>query len=86
MPTPKGRPVRMTTFEDANLLHNHVTGRLAMGILHFVNQTPIKWFSKRQNTVETATYTSKYVVAKTATEQIIDLQYTLRMLGVPVDG
>ena len=35
MPTaPKGKPVRMTTFEDANLLHDHVTGRSAMGILH----------------------------------------------------
>jgi hypothetical protein len=86
MPTPKGKPVRMTTFEDANLLHDHVTGRSAMGILHFVNQTPVEWFSKRQNTVETATYGSEFVVAKTATEQIIDLRYTLRMLGVPLDG
>jgi hypothetical protein len=86
MPTPKGKPLCMTTFEDANLLHDHVTGRSAMGILHFVNQTPIEWFSKRQNTVETATYGSEFVVAKTATEQIIDLRYTLCMLGVPLDG
>ena len=86
LPTPKGKPVRMTTFEDANLLHDHVTGRSAMGILHFVNQTPNEWFSKRQNTVETATYGSEFVVAKTATEQIIDLRYTLHMLGVPLDG
>jgi hypothetical protein len=39
-----------------------------------------------QNTVETATYESEFVVAKTATEQIINLRYTLRMLGVPLDG
>jgi hypothetical protein len=78
----------MTTFEDANLLHDHVTGRSAMGILHFVNQTPVEWFSKRQNTVKTATYgRSEFVVAKTATEQILDLRYTLRMLGIPfLDG
>jgi hypothetical protein len=57
-----------------------------MGILHFVNQTPVEWFSKRQNTVETATYGSEFVVARTATEQIIDLRYTIRMLGVPLDG
>ena len=41
MPTPKGKPVRTTTFEDANLMHCQVTGRSATGILHLVNQTPI---------------------------------------------
>jgi hypothetical protein len=86
MPVPLGNSVRISTFEDANLLHDHVTGRSAMGILHFVNQTPVEWFSKRQNTVETATYGSEFVVARTATEQIIDLRYTIRMLGVPLDG
>jgi hypothetical protein len=86
MPIPRGRPVRTTTFEDANLCHDLTTGRAAMGILHLVNQTPIEWFSKRQNTVETATYGSEFVAAKTATEQIMDLRYTLRMLGVPLEG
>jgi hypothetical protein len=67
-------------------LHDHATGRSAMGILHIVNQTPIEWFSKRQNTVETATYGSEFVVFWTTTEQIIDLCYTICMLGVPLDG
>jgi hypothetical protein len=56
------------------------------GILHFVNQTPIQWFSKKQNTVETATYGSEFMVARQATEQILDLRYTLRMMGIPIDG
>ena len=68
------------------MLHDHITGRSAMGILHFSNQTPVEWFSKRQNNVETATYGSEFVVARTATEQIIDLRYTIRMMGVPLDG
>jgi len=34
--------------------------------------------------VETATYGSEYVAARTATEQIIDLRNTLRYLGVPI--
>jgi hypothetical protein len=51
-----------------------------------VNLTPVEWFSKRQNTVETATYGSEFVVSWTATEQIIDLCYTICMLGVPLDG
>ena len=31
-----------------------------------------------------ATYGSEFVAAKTATEQIMDLTYTLRYLGVPI--
>jgi hypothetical protein len=56
------------------------------GILHFINQTPIQWFAKKQNTVETATYGSEFMVARQATEQILDLRYTLRMMGIPIDG
>jgi len=51
-----------------------------------LNQTPIDWFCKRQSTVETATYGSEFVAARQATEQIMDLRYTLRALGVPLDG
>ena len=46
--------------------------------------TPVDWYSKQQNTVETATYGSKFVAAWIATNQIIDLRMTLRYLGVPV--
>jgi hypothetical protein len=86
MPDPKGNPVRTTTYVDANLMHDLTTGRSASGILHMVNNTPIEWFSKRQNTVESATYGSEFTAARIATDQIIDLRYTLRMLGVPIDG
>jgi hypothetical protein len=86
MPMPKGKPVRITTTVDANLMHCLITGRSLTGIIHFVNQCPIDWFSKKQNTVETATFGSEFVAARIATEQIMDLKYTLRMLGAPIDG
>jgi hypothetical protein len=86
MPTPKGAEVRTTTYKDANLCHDLTTGRAVTGILHFLNGTPIDWTSKRQNTVETATYGSEFSAARTATEQIMDIRYTLRMMGVPLDG
>jgi hypothetical protein len=86
MPPPRGNPVLTTTFEDANLLHDLTTGRSCTGILHLVNQTPIEWFSKLQTSVETATYGSEFVAARLASEQIMDLRYTLRMLGAPVEG
>ena len=73
LPKPKGKTVRMTTFVDANLYHCKVTGKAATGILHLLNQTPIEWYSKKQPTVETATYGSEFVAARIATEQIIDI-------------
>ena len=75
-----------TSFVDANLYHDLVSGKSVTGILHFFNKTPIDWFSKLQSTVETATFGSEYVAARTCTEQIIDLRMTLRYLGVPVEG
>jgi hypothetical protein len=86
MPEPKGKPVRTTTYKDANLYHDLTTGRSVTGVLHLLNATPIDWTSKRQATVETATYGSEFSAARTATEQIIDFRYTLRMMGVPLDG
>jgi Reverse transcriptase (RNA-dependent DNA polymerase) len=86
MPPPKGKAMRLTTYQDANLYHDLVNGRAMSGILHFVNQTPIAWFAKKQKTVETATYGSEFMVARQACEQIMALRYTLRMMGIPLDG
>ena len=85
-PTPRGNSVVTTSYVDANLMHDLVSGRSVTGILHQLNQTPIDWYSKLQSTVETATFGSEYVAARTCTEQIIDLRLTLRCLGVPIDG
>jgi hypothetical protein len=86
MPVPKGHEVRCTSFVDANLYHDYTTGRSVTGVIHLLNSTPIEWFTKRQNSVETATYGSEFAAARTATEQLMDLRYTLRMFGAPLDG
>ena len=85
-PKPLGKEVITVTYEDANLYHDLATGRAVTGVLHMINGTPIDWFSKRQDTVETATYGSEFVAARIAVEQIIDLRTTLRYLGVPIKG
>ena len=83
-PPPLGNHVTLTHYVDANLMHNVVKGRSVTGILHLANKTPIDWFSKKQATVETATYGSEFVAAHTCVGQIIDLRNTLRYLGVPI--
>ena len=84
MPEPLGKRVVTTTFVDANLYHDYLDGRPVTGILHFVNQTPVDWYTKKQATVATATFGSEFVAARTATDQIMDLHFQLRMLGVPL--
>eukprot|EP00934_Nitzschia_sp_Nitz4_P008762 Nitzschia sp. Nitz4//scaffold145_size56662//50639//52106//NITZ4_006565-RA/size56662-processed-gene-0.32-mRNA-1//-1//CDS//3329536601//8752//frame0 len=42
--------------------------------------------SKQQNLVETSTYGSDMVAARTATDIGVSYRYMLRMLGVPIDG
>ena len=69
---------------DTNLIQNILTGRSVKACLHFLNATPIDWYSKKMATVETATYGAEFVAARTCVEQIIDLRNTLRYLGVPV--
>ena len=46
--------------------------------------TPIDAYTKRQSTVETATFGSEFVAARTAVDQIIDIRTTLRYFGVPI--
>ena len=84
LPPPLGKSVITTTYTDANLYHDVLTGRSVTGILHLCNQTLIDWYSKRQATVETATFGSEFTAARISADQIIDLRTTLRYLGVPI--
>jgi hypothetical protein len=88
LPTDSPPPLRihftLTHYVNANLMHDFVIRRYVTGILHLVNKTPIDWYSKKQSTVETATYGSEFVAAHTCVEQVMDLRNKLRYLGVPV--
>ena len=55
-PKPLGKSVTTTPTLDANLLHCMATGASLTACLHFCNQTPTDCYSKKQATVETATY------------------------------
>jgi hypothetical protein len=86
MPEPLGHPVNIYTFVDANHAGNVVTRRSHTGILIFVQNSPILWLSRRQNTVETSTFGSEFVALRTARDLIISMRYKLRMFGIPLEG
>jgi hypothetical protein len=66
--------------------HAMIMGRSVTGILHLVKQSPFDWFSKKQSTVETATYGSEFVAAHTATEQIMANRAAFRYISVSIEG
>ena len=86
MPPPRGNPVNISIFVDADHAGNRVTRRSHTGIVIYCNLAPIIWYSRRQNTVETSTFGSEFIALKIATELNDSLIYKLRMFGVPVAG
>ena len=86
MPKPRGRQVHTTAFVDASHAANKVTRRSHTGFIIFVNRAPITWYSKRQNTVESSTFSSEFIALKTCMESVVSLRYKLRMFGIPFEG
>ena len=51
IPKPLGEHGQTTHYVDANLHHDHATGKAVTAVLHFLNQTPIDVYSKRHHLV-----------------------------------
>ena len=86
IPKPNGKAVRITAFHDSGLAMCKVTGRSSTGVLIFINKTPVYWYDKMQKPVETATYGPEFSSAHTFTDLIVDTQWLLKSMGVPLDG
>jgi hypothetical protein len=86
MPTPLGLPVEVSCFVDANHAGNLVTRRSHTGLIIFVQNAPIIWYSKKQNTVDSSTFGSELVALRVARDLISALRTKLRLFGVPMKG
>jgi Reverse transcriptase (RNA-dependent DNA polymerase) len=86
IPRPRGKDVVVSCYCDADHAGCRVTRRSHSGILIFVNNAPVTWYSKRQNTVESSTFGSEFIAMRVAVEQVEGLRYKLRMMGIPIDG
>ena len=84
MPKPRGVPVITTAFCDSSHAANKKTRRSHTGYVTFVNRAPIKWISRRQNTVETSAFSSEFIALKQCIEDIEHLRFKLRMFGIPI--
>ena len=64
--------VQLSAYVDADHAHDQATRRSVTGIIIFINQTPIRFLSKRQTVCQTATYSSEMVAACSATDLLIE--------------
>ena len=86
IPKPIGKIMTTHCFIDSNHSTDKVTRRSQTGILIFYNRSPILWFRKRKNSVESSTFGSELTALKNAVDLVTALRYKLRMFGVPIDG
>ncbi|KAI2500081.1 Reverse transcriptase (RNA-dependent DNA polymerase) [Fragilaria crotonensis] len=84
MPRPRGRNVITVAYVDASHAANKQTRRSHTGYVIFINRAPIIWYSKRQQTVETSTFSAEFIALKTCLEAIEHLRFKLRCFGIPM--
>ena len=86
MPPPRGKAVQINMFVDSAHATCLATRRSTTGIIFFLNSSPVIWHSRRQNTIEGATFGSEFVALRTAVDMNEALRYKLRMFGIPIEG
>ena len=67
---------------DASHADDLVTRGSVTGYLILIGNAFIKWYSKRQNTVESSTYGSELVAMRISVEALLEIRYKLRMMGL----
>jgi hypothetical protein len=85
-PAPRGNVVQINCFVDAAHAGNQITRHSQTGVLIFLNRTPIIWYSKAHNTIETSMFGSEFTALQIAVELLESLRYKLWMFGIPLEG
>ena len=85
MPEPRGKAFRIVTYVDCDLGGDCVTRRSHTGFAVFLNNAPLYWSSRKQDSCEVSTFGSEFTAMKQALEYVRGLRYKLRMLGIPVE-
>ena len=73
--SPRGKGFDMIGYVDTDLVGDKVTRRSRKGFVIYLNQSPIYWFSNRQNRVECSTFGSEFVAMKQCCEYVRGLRY-----------
>ena len=86
MPEAIGESVVIKAYVYAKHAGVMANSRSHSGIIIYVNNSPIIWYIKQQNTVEASSFGSDFFAIRIATDIIEALRYKLRCFGIPVEG
>jgi hypothetical protein len=85
-PEALGMEFIIRAYVDSDHAGDKLTRRSRTGFLVYLNSAPIYWLSKKQTSVETASFGSEFVAMKQCCEYLRGLRYKLRMMGIPVNN
>ena len=86
MPEALDNYVVIKSYVDSNHSGNMKNRMSYSGIIIYVNNAPIIWYSKLHNTVEASSFGSDFSDFIIAIEMIKALRYKLRFYIIPVEG
>ena len=67
-PKPLGNPVVLRIYVDADHAGDKLTRRSRTGYIMYLNNAVINWYSKKQGSIEGATFGSEFMAMKTVAE------------------
>ena len=80
-----GNSVVIKAYVDDKHTENKSNTRFSYGIIMYVNNAPIVWYSKHHNTVDSSSLGSNFVAPRIAIDTIKDFQCNIRCFGVSID-
>ena len=78
--------MQINCFVDADHGGDKFRWQSQTGIILYGNSSPLIWYSKPQNTVESSTFGAKVVALRIAMELITSFCYKLQMFGILLEG
>ena len=83
---PRGIGFKIRANIDANHAGDNVTSRSQKGFLDYLNCAPIYWSPKKQTSVESRSFGSKFNAMNQFCDYILGLRYRLKMMGISCKG
>ena len=70
MPEARGLGFTIRAYVDTDHAGNTVTRQSRTGFMVYLNNTPVYWLSKKQNSVETSSFCSEFMAMKNLYEYL----------------
>ena len=85
MPEALGKYIVIKAYVDANHAGNIENRRSHSGVIIYLNNAPVIWYSKLQNTFVASSFGYEFVALMISTDTIEALRYKLICFGIPVE-